>query len=223
MEGTMKAMPRVERPREKLIQYGPEKLSNAELLAILLRSGKKGEHVVAMAKRILQTVSLAKIPHTPFAELRKIAGLGPAKACEVVACFELGKRLLKEKQYVLLMSPEDVWRQMKDIRDNKKEHFVIFYLDARQQEIKRDIISVGTLTNALVHPREVFEPAIRHVAAQVIISHNHPSGSLLPSEADKLLTERLQAAGRILGIQLIDHVIVTKKSWMSFREESLLE
>lgn len=223
MEGnTMHDMPHIERPREKLIRYGPEKLSNAELLAILLRSGKRGEHVVAMAKRILRQLSLSRVPHVSYTDLRSISGLGPAKACEIVACFELGKRLLKEKQHKLLLSPKDVWGQMRDIRDNKKEHFVIFYLDARQQEIKRDIISVGTLTNALVHPREVFEPAIRNVAAQVLVSHNHPSGVVTPSVADKQITTRLARAGEILGIELIDHVIVTQKDWLSFKEEGML-
>ena len=218
----LKDIPKIDRPREKLEKYGPEKLSNSELLAILLRTGGKGLNVVELANRILKKFSNNGLAKANFKELKNIYGLGGAKACEIIACFELSRRLLKNKKSALLMSPKDVWRELKDIRNNKKEHFVIFFLDARNQEIKREIISVGSLDASLVHPREVFEPAIRHTAAQIIVSHNHPSGDEKPSEEDKKITQRLINSGKILGIGIIDHIIVTKNKYFSFKENNLI-
>ena len=159
----IKDLPKIERPREKLIKYGPEKLSNSELLAILLRSGKKGENVVELANKILKKFGTNELPNLTFDDLKDYSGLGPAKTCEIVACFELGKRLLKDKKAQIYLSPKEVWEELKDLRDLKKEHFVIFYLDSRNQEIKREIISVGSLNANLVHPREVFEIGRAHV------------------------------------------------------------
>ena len=155
-------------------------------------------------------------------ELKNTFGLGSAKACEISACFELGRRLLQNKQSALILEPKDVWNELKDIRDHKKEHFVTFFLDARNQEIKREIISIGSLNANLVHPREVFEPAIRHLAAQIIIAHNHPSGDTEPSEEDLGITKRLVEASKILGIDILDHVIVAKTGHFSFKEKKLL-
>ncbi len=219
---TIKDLPRVERPREKLMRYGPEKLSNSELLAILLRSGKKGENVVELASKILKRFRADKLPYLTFDELKDYPGLGPAKACEIVACFELGKRLLKGKKARIYLKPKEVWEELKDIRDNKKEHFVIFYLDSRNQEIKREIISVGSLNANLVHPREVFEPAIRNLAAQIILAHNHPSGDPEPSEDDITITKKLVEAGKIMGIEVIDHIIVVKNGFLSFKDKNLI-
>jgi len=219
---TIKDLPKVERPREKLMRYGPEKLSNSELLAILLRSGKKGENVVELASKILKRFKADKLPYLTFDELKDYPGLGPAKACEIVACFELGKRLLKGKKARIYLKPKEVWEELKDIRDNKKEHFVIFYLDSRNQEIKREIISIGSLNANLVHPREVFEPAVRNLAAQIILAHNHPSGDPEPSEDDITITKRLVEAGKIMGIEVIDHIIVVKNGFLSFKEKGLL-
>lgn len=214
--------PKVERPREKLMQYGPERLSNSELLAIILRSGKKGQNVVDLANRILRRFKAEKLPNLSYDELKEFSGLGPAKACEIVACFELGKRLLQDKSSTIFLKPEDVWKELKDIREHKKEHFIIFFLDSSNQEIKREIISVGSLNANLVHPREVFEPAVRHLAAQVILAHNHPSGDPEPSENDLKLNKRLVEAGRILGIEIIDHIIVTRNSYLSFKKRGLI-
>ncbi len=218
----MNEVPSIERPREKLMHYGPDKLSNSELLAILLRSGKKGENVVELAHKILKKYGSDKLPHLTFHDLQECSGLGPAKACEIVACFELGKRLLKDKKTELFLKPENVFDQLKDIRDHKKEHFIILYLDTRNQEIKRDIISIGSLNASLVHPREVFEPAVRNTAAQIIISHNHPSGDPNPSEEDLHISRRLVEAGKIMGIEVIDHVIVSKTNYFSFKEKGLM-
>ncbi len=219
---TIKDLPKIERPREKLIQYGPEKLTNSELLAILLRSGKKGENVIELANKILKRFSKDKLPKLTFNDLKDHSGLGPAKACEIVACFELGKRLLKDKKSEIYLKPKEIWEELKDLRDHKKEHFVIFYLDSRNQEIKREIISVGSLNANLVHPREVFEPAIRNLVAQIILAHNHPSGDPEPSEDDLEITKRLVESGKILGIEVVDHIIITKTGFISFKEKNLL-
>lgn len=215
-------LPKIERPREKLIQYGPHRLSNTELLAIILRSGKKGENVIELSNKILKKFKSENLPILSYKELKDFPGLGPAKACEIIACFELGKRLLKGKTEGFYLHPEDVWKELKDIRDNKKEHFVIFYLDSRNQEIKREVISVGSLNASLVHPREVFEPAVKNLAAQILLAHNHPSGDSEPSEEDLEINKRLSEAGKILGIEVIDHIIVTRNSYFSFKEKELL-
>lgn len=218
----IKDLPRIDRPREKLIRYGPGKLSNSELLAILLGTGTKGVNVIELSNKILKKFTSNDLTKAGIKELKDTFGLGEAKACGIVACFELGKRLLKEKKSELILSPEDVWDQLKDIRDHKKEHFVIFYLDTRNQEICREIISIGTLNESLVHPREVFEPAIRNSAAQIIIAHNHPSGNPDPSEEDIKITAKLVEAGKLLGIELFDHIIVTKDNFFSMSKEKLL-
>jgi len=218
----IKDLPKVERPREKLMQYGPEKLSNSELLAILFRSGKKGENVIELANKVLKRFSKDELPSLTFNDLKDYPGLGPAKACEIIACFELGKRLLKDKKAEIYLEPKEIWEELKDLRDHRKEHFVIFYLDSRNQEIKREIISVGSLNANLVHPREVFEPAIRNLAAQIILAHNHPSGDPEPSEDDLLLTKKLVESGKILGIEVIDHIIITKTGFISFKEKNLI-
>lgn len=217
----IKDLPRVDRPREKLIKYGPEKLSNSELLAILLGTGIKGTNVVELSNKILKKFTGNNLTKADVKELKNTTGLGEAKACEIVACFELGKRLLKDKKSELILSPEDVWEQLKDIRDHKKEHFVIFYLDTRNQEITREVISVGSLNANLVHPREVFEPAVKNLAAQIIIAHNHPSGNTEPSEEDLEITKKLVESGDILGIEIIDHIIVAKNDFLSMRAKGL--
>ncbi len=218
----IKDLPKIERPREKMEKYGPTKLSNSELLAILLRIGTKGINVVELANRILKKFPNAGLAKAEFKELKNTFGLGETKACEIVACFELGRRMLKGKKSVLVLSPRKVWQELKDIRDNKKEHFVVFYLDSRNQEIQREIISVGTLNANLVHPREVFEPAVKNLAAQIIVAHNHPSGDTEPSEDDLLINKKLVEAGKILGIEVVDHVIVAKNNYVSLKEKGLI-
>lgn len=217
--GRIKDTARVDRPREKLFTKGAGHLKNSELLAILLRTGTKEKSAVELARYILSRFKKNSIAEADVEELSQISGLGKAKATEIVAAFELGRRFLKDKKAKIYLTPRDVWSELKDIRDNKKEHFVIFFLDTRSQEIKREVISVGTLDASLVHPREVFEPAIRHSAAQVMVAHNHPSGDLNPSSEDIEITERLKKAGEILGIELIDHIVVTQNNFKSLSSE----
>jgi len=215
-------MEKLERPREKLMRYGPEKLSNGELLAILLRTGTRERNVLDMAEDILAEFKKENLTNAGFESLRVHPGLGSVKACEIVAAFELGKRFFTGKKNNIYLKPRDVWEELKDIREHKKEHFVSFYLDTRNQELKRDIVSIGTLNYNLVHPREVFEPAVRNLAAGIILAHNHPSGCLEPSDEDLSLTKRLVQAGKLMGIEILDHVIVTKEAFMSFKQRNLM-
>jgi DNA repair protein RadC len=204
------------------MRYGPEKLAEEELLAILLRTGVRGRNVLDLAGDLLRRFGRADLAKAGFAELRAAPGLGPARACEILAAFELGRRFLNGKKAGIYLKPRDIWEELRDVRAEKKEHFVVFFLDTRNQEIKRDIVSIGTLNYNLVHPREVFEPAVKNLAASVIVAHNHPSGCLEPSDEDLSLTKRLAQAGKLLGIELLDHVIVTKEGFMSFKQKGLL-
>jgi DNA repair protein RadC len=221
---TIRDLPRIERPREKLLKYGPGRLSDLELIAVLLRTGRKGESVLSVANKLLKSAPLAKLSDSSYQDLRKISGIGSSKACELLAAIELGRRLFQNKKITIaqLLSPQDVFDHLKDVRESKKEHFIVFFLDSRNQEIHREIISVGTINASLVHPREVFEPAVKCLAVQVILAHNHPSGDLAPSEEDLNVNKRLAEAGKLLGIEVLDHIIVTKDSFISFKEKGLL-
>ncbi|MBL8031187.1 MAG: DNA repair protein RadC [Candidatus Doudnabacteria bacterium] len=218
----IKNLERVEQPREKLLKYGPEKLTDVELLAILLRTGMEGKNVLEVARSVTKKFPGVALANATVSELTKIKGVGEVKALELVACFELGRRLLKDKQVALVLSPRAVWERMEDLRSSKKEHFVVFFLDTQNQLIKREVVSVGTLNASLIHPREVFEPAVKHVVSHIIVAHNHPAGSLEPSEEDLAVTHRLRDAGLVLGIQLLDHVIVTPTGYASLKEQNLL-
>lgn len=214
----IKDLPRVDRPREKLFKYGPSKLTTTELLAILLRTGIKGKNVLELSSQILKLFGIEKVRSITLDNLRKVKGLGDVKGSEIIACIELGKRLLQEVQPLTAISPQAVFDSLKDIRHLKKEHFIAIYLDTKNQEIARDIISIGTLNASLVHPREVFEPAVRNLAASVILVHNHPSGDLKPSHEDLLITKRLVDSGNLLDIHVLDHIIVCSGAYLSFKE-----
>ncbi|MDD2757810.1 MAG: DNA repair protein RadC [Patescibacteria group bacterium] len=214
----LKEVPMVDRPREKLTKYGVNKLSDTELMAILIRTGIKGKNVVELSKQILKIIEKNGVDKITMDDLTNVKGLGKTKAGQILASVELGRRLLKGKKSELILSAQDVWNKMEDLRDSKKEHFVIFYLDTQNQIIEREIISVGTLNESLIHPREVFEPAIAHSAAQVIVAHNHPSGNLKSSPEDIAVTKRLTEAGTLLGIEILDHVIVSRSGFKSLNK-----
>jgi DNA repair protein RadC len=218
----IKDLPLLDQPRQKLVRYGPERLSNPELLAVVIGSGLPGINAVQLASRVLQFSRERSLEKLTAEGIRSQFSLGTSKVAAVIACFELGRRLFNGKVSRLVLSPKDVWAQLQDIRDQRREHFIVFYLDVRNQIIKRAIISIGTLNASLVHPREVFEPAVKDSAAQIVLSHNHPSGIASPSEEDIQLTKRLISAGKILGIEVIDHIVVTKSTHFSFREHTLI-
>lgn len=218
----IKDLPRVDRPREKLLKYGSDKLSTTELLAILLRTGIKGKNVVELSNQILKLFGTDTLQSITIADLKKIKGLGSVKAAEITAAIALGKRLTVAKAPMKAISPESVFEALHDIRSLKKEHFVAFYLDTKNIEIARETISIGTLNASLVHPREVFEPAIRHSAASIIIAHNHPSGDVSPSHEDMQITKKLVDAGQLLDIHILDHIIVSSHTYLSFKEKGFL-
>ncbi|MBP7060991.1 MAG: DNA repair protein RadC [Candidatus Moranbacteria bacterium] len=208
----IKDTPKIDQPREKLEKYGPEKLTDSELLALLLGSGIKGLNVLQLAKKILKLIEKVGVEKVTLEILLEEKGLGKAKASQIIAVLALAKRLMnKEKPEIL--TPQDVWKLCADFRESKREHFAAFYLDTQGRVIERQIISIGTLDTSLVHPREVFEPAVSLRAASIVVAHNHPSGTLEPSQEDRALTLRLNEAGKILGIYLDQHVIVTQASF----------
>ncbi|MEK7070631.1 MAG: DNA repair protein RadC [Patescibacteria group bacterium] len=218
----IKKLDKYKRPRERLSRYGLGRLTNEEILAILLGSGIKGTNVLLLSKKILRLL-YSKKQIIQLSDLISIKGVGQIKAQQIIAALEFGRRIsaLYGKK-VLALSPKDIWNDVKDIRQSKKEHFVVFYLDVKNEVIKKDVVSIGTLNASLVHPREVFEPAVRYNAAQIIVAHNHPSNDVHPSEQDLLVTKNLIAAGKILGIEVIDHVIICESSFYSFKEQKLL-
>lgn len=211
----LKDLPKIDMPREKLEKYGSNKLKDYELLAILIGSGIKGLNVLELSKKILKLIYKVGVKKILLEDLLKIKGLGKAKASQVFAMIELGKRLNDENR-IEILSPQDVWNACADIRDSKKEHFIAFYLDTQNRLIERQIISIGTLSSSLVHPREVFEPAVKLSAASIIIAHNHPSDNVDPSIEDREITNRLKEAGKIIGIEVIDHVILSKSCYTNF-------
>ncbi|MFA6375874.1 MAG: DNA repair protein RadC [Candidatus Paceibacterota bacterium] len=217
----IKDLAKVDRPREKLEKYGPDKLSNPELLAVLLGSGTKGLNVVELSKKIVKMIEKTGADKISLEKLLEEKGLGKAKALQVIAALEFGKRLASEQKPEIL-TPEDIWKLCADIRNSKKEHFVAFYLNTQNKLIERQIISIGTLNASLVHPREVFEPAVALRAANIIVAHNHPSGDTKPSSDDITITKRLSEAGKILGIELNDHIIVTLSIFLSLKNENLI-
>ncbi|MCH7761159.1 DNA repair protein RadC [candidate division TA06 bacterium] len=216
-------MPRVDRPREKLKNHGVEVLTDTELLAILLSTGRKGESVLKVADRLLRRSGKKGLANVSLKELEEIPGVGLAKASKLIAAFELGRRLLlPPEEEEVLTSPKDVYKLAREIRKAKKEHFIVFYLNTRNRVIQKETISIGNLNASIVHPREVFEPALRDSAASVILVHNHPSGDTTPSDDDIQLTRRMVKAGEIMGIEVLDHLIIGEKGYVSLKDQGLM-
>ncbi len=209
------------RPREKLLSKGVQNLKNKELIAILLRTGKAGKNAIEVADQILSKYSLNQLSQLPIEKLISIESVDTGKASVLLAAFELAKRLLESDNSALpvINSPGDALNHLYPIRSLKKEHFIALYLNARNHLIHKETISVGTLNSSIVHPREVFEPAIRVCAGSILIAHNHPSGDITPSEQDIQITKRLIEAGTILNIDIIDHIIISEKKYMSMKEK----
>lgn len=216
----IKDLPKHKRPREKLLEKGSDALKDSELLAILLRTGYQGKSALEIAKRILKTKPLKKLTKLSTKSLAKIKGVGESRAAIITASFAVGKRVYKKDGSITVKSPKDVARVVSFLRNKKREHLVAIYLNARKQLISTKTISIGTLTANLVHPRELFKPALIQNAASVVIAHNHPSGDIKPSNEDKKITQKLIKAGKLLGIKLDDHIIITKNNFASLKELS---
>ena len=213
-----------EMPREKMMEKGVECLRDYELMAILLRTGVAGKNVLEVSKDILKKFPTKKLLTLDLKSLSKIKGIGTGKACLLLAAFELTKRALEveDNNLPVISSAKEAVAQLQELRTAKKEHFVVLYLNARNQLICKEIISVGTLNANLVHPREVFKPGIDYLAASIIIAHNHPSGGAEPSDNDLTTTNRLKEAGKIMGIEVIDHIIITKSGFFSLKEKNMM-
>jgi len=224
----MKELPLEERPREKMLKIGAQALSNAELLAILLRTGSKKDSVLRIAERILkkyEEMGVAALASLSPQELSKIKGIGPVKAVTIVAAIELGKRLHGKAttEKPVIRAPQDVSTLlMGRLRYETKEHFMIVLLSTKNHVLAIPTISIGSLNASIVHPRELFHEAINHSAAAVILVHNHPSGDPTPSPEDIRLTKKLMDAGEILEIHVLDHVIIGDNKYVSLKELGII-
>ena len=214
------AIPKQDRPREKLQQKGAEALSDLELMAILLGSGTKGHDVMTMAERILKVLD-AHNEKLNIDELKKIEGVGPAKATLIAAALEFVRRRIRPEG-LKISFPADVLPLIANYADRKQEHFICISINGANEVITSRVVSVGLVNKTQVHPREVFADPITDRAAAIIVAHNHPSGSLLPSKEDIEVTKQLKTAGETLGIRLIDHVIFNHKEYYSFLEKGAL-
>ena len=224
----IKDMPARERPQEKLMFAGPGSLSNAELLALVIRTGTSEKSAVQLAEEVIAFADNAAggLGKADAKELTAIDGIGESKACSIVAALELSKRLIADRVMEtsgrLSDSGDVADLLMKEMMYEDREFFMALYLNTRMKVESKSIISIGGLDMTLVHPREVFAPAVRRGAAAVIVAHNHPSGDPEPSEEDILLTNRLLESSRILGIRLVDHVIIGSGRYTSFRDAGLI-
>lgn len=222
----IKDIPESERPREKLMKYGKENLSDSELLSIILKTGTKGENVLDLAIRVLKELgSLKNLKDVSFDTLKTIKGIGSAKALELLVLSELAKRIyyknsndLKEKY----TTPESIYEKNKYLFDNlKQEHFYCLYLNSKKELIERKLLFMGTLNKSVVHPREIFKEAYKNSASSIVCMHNHPSGNYTPSGEDINLTNSLIKLGQINGIPVIDHLIITDDGYYSFYENNM--
>lgn len=226
---TVRDLPPEERPRERLAQLGAEALSAQELLAIVLGRGVKGESVTDLVQTLLKKFgNLRNMSAATLPQLRNIKGIGPAKATQLKAVFELSRRLEREnnagqEHKNIIRTPQEVVGLVRNkLKDQKKEHFLLISLDRRNQIIDIQTISIGSLDSSIVHPREVFKAAISDIAASVILVHNHPSGNTEPSDEDIKLTRRLAESGSTLGIAVLDHIIVGDSSYCSMKDRGIL-
>lgn len=221
------SLPTADRPRERLWSLGAGALTTAELLAVLLGTGRDGQSVLDVAGRLLEVSdgSLRRLAQRPRAELLRAAGVGPTKAARLLAAFELGARTAREERPALprIREPEDVVHLFDNrLRDLQVEEFHLLALDSQSQVLREVLVTRGLLNSSLVHPREVFRAAIAEAAAGIIVVHNHPSGDPTPSAEDRAVTQQLVAAGRLLDLPLYDHVIIAGDRFLSFATAGLL-
>jgi len=222
----MKDVPKEERPRERLLRYGESHLSNQEILAILLGSGTKEESVMDLANRLLMHFEgLKLLSEATIEELTSIKGIGNAKGIVILAALELGKRIqqYKPEDKYIIRSPEDgADFVMEEMRNLNQEHLVVLFLNTKNQIIHRQTIFIGSLNASIVHPREIYREALKRSAASIICAHNHPSGDPSPSQEDIHVTRRLVEAGKIMGIELLDHLVIGNHSFTSLKEKGYL-
>ncbi|SFF52347.1 DNA replication and repair protein RadC [Halobacillus alkaliphilus] len=222
----IKDVPKEDRPRERLLEIGASHLSNQELLAILLGSGTKRESVMDLAQRLLiHFEGILLLKDASLEELTAIRGIGVAKAVLIMSAIEIGKRMqqMKPVERYMIRSPEDgADFVMEEMRDLKQEHFICLFLNTKNQVLHRQTIFIGSLNASIVHPREVFKEAVKRSAASIICAHNHPSGDPTPSQEDIQVTRRLQECGKMIGIELLDHLVIGDQKFISLKEKGYL-
>ena len=214
------------RPRERLLKYGIQNLSDAEILAIVLRTGtrgkkgQKGENAIEMADRLIQQYGLDKLSECSLKELQEINGIGPAKSMQIQTLFEFNKRHnMAKKPIKKITCAKDVFDYFHErLKDEKQEHFYILMLNSQNNIIGDQLISKGILDTSIIHPREVFKPAIKNSASKIILIHNHPSGNPNPSQEDLDITEKIIKAGEEISIKVLDHIIIGKEKFWSWKE-----
>jgi DNA repair protein RadC len=214
----IKDLPKDEQPREKLIRYGPAALSVVELLAIILNTGSKQENVLALSRRVIKDYGeKALIYQRNVDKISKDLHMPQGKAAQIVACAELGRRFFDKESHGLpiVRTAKDVYNYLREMQNLPKEHLRGLYLNSHFQVIHDEVISIGTINANIIHPREVFRPAIEYGAVALILAHNHPSGITTPSDADIEVTKQLVAVGKVLGIDLLDHLIISKGMFIS--------
>ncbi len=218
-------IPLEERPRERLVEVGERQLGNEELVALILRTGSAHESVLDLARRLLSEFGgFHGLADATFAELKAIAGMGTAKICELKAAVEIGRRMtMAPRQGLVIRTPRDVEAFLgNELRQLTQEVFVVLSLNSKNQLAGKDYATTGTLNSSLVHPREVFKIAVRRSAASIVVVHNHPSGDPQPSREDNEVTRRLGEAGKLMGIELLDHIIIGDGRYVSLRERGVL-
>ncbi|NBI29780.1 RadC family protein [Chengkuizengella marina] len=219
-------VPENDRPRERMLQYGAHVLTDSEIIAILLRTGSYDESAITLAQKLLKKLGgLRQLVDASTEQFIEMKGIGPAKALQIQAGIELGRRLAKSKleHYITIKSPGDAAKYiMEDLRYLKKEHFICLFLNTKNQLIAQETLSMGSLNASIVHPREVFRAAIKRSSASIICVHNHPSGDPTPSPEDIEITNRLLEAGQVIGIEVLDHLIIGDQSFISLKERGLM-
>jgi DNA repair protein RadC len=207
------------RPRERFISHGPDALSDAELLAIILQKGSKEENVIDMSNKLLARYGIDKLADLSLKEMQEIKGIGPAKAMQIKSILEFSKRVkVKSLKKKPLKNGQDVFDYASPkLSGLKQEHFMAILLDTKNHVINDQIISIGTLNSSIIHPRDIFKSAIKESANAIILVHNHPSGDPEPSEEDKATTEKIMQVGELMGIKILDHVIIGNNSHYSFQ------
>lgn len=224
---TVHDIPKRERPRERLMREGPQALNREEVLAIIIGRGTAGRSVMEIAHElVVRFKTVPALAAASLEELQQVRGIGPAKACQLKAALELVRRLdepLDPECGADVSKPDAIFELLRsEVGSERRECFWVLYLDSRCRLIGRQKVSVGILDSTLVHPREVFDSAVRAAAAAIIVAHNHPSNDPTPSDEDIRLTRRLVEAGKVLGIRVLDHVVVTRDGYCSFRERALV-
>lgn len=221
----LKEFSNTEKPRERLMSKGSDALSNSELLAIILQTGTKEKNVLELSNYIINTIGFENLKDVSLTELRKIKGIGNAKACKILAFVELSKRINSYKNHYIkyIRSANDVFEILKeDIIGKKQEIVFLLTLDQKKQIISKTKVFVGTLNESIIHPREIFKIIVKDSASSFILVHNHPSGNLVPSESDKNITSQIKEISEMFSITFLDHVIISEKDYFSFKENKII-